>query len=63
MDNIDHGKCGAWIDLLFAIMKMTKELTADEKKHIMGSLAIAFGNLQLEELEEKNKLKEKEGVA
>ena len=40
-----------------------KELTADEKKHIIGSLAIAFGNLQLEELEEKNKLKEKEGVA
>lgn len=51
--------------MLMALMKMTKELNNDEAKYIKAMFSIAFGNLELQELEEKNKqklIRNKEGV-
>lgn len=62
---INKEKCNAWCDMLMALMKMTKELNNDEAKYIKAMFLIAFGNLELQELEEKNKqksIRNKEGV-
>lgn len=62
---INKEKCNAWCDMLMALMKMTKELNDDEAKYIKAMFSIAFGNLELQELEEKSKqksIRNKEGV-
>lgn len=51
--NVNKEKCNAWCELLIALMKMTKEINNDEAKYIKANFAIAFGNLELQELEEK----------
>ncbi len=51
---IDRKKCNAWCDMLIALMKMTKELNDNETKYIKAMFSIAFGNLELNELEENN---------
>lgn len=53
--NINKEKCNAWFELLISLMKMTKEINKDEARYIKANFAIAFGNLELQELEEKNK--------
>lgn len=53
--NINKEKCNAWCELLIALMKITKEINKDEVRYIKANFAIAFGNLELQELEEKNK--------
>ena len=40
--------------MLIALMKMTKELNDNETKYIKAMFSIAFGNLELNELEENN---------
>ena len=50
---INEEKCNAWCDMLMALMRMTKELNNDEAKYIKAMFSIAFGNLELQELEEK----------
>lgn len=51
--NINKEKCNAWCELLISLMKMTKEINKDEARYIKANFAIAFGNLELQELEEK----------
>ena len=50
---INKEKCNAWCDMLMAFMRMTKDLNNDEAKYIKAMFSIAFGNLELQELEEK----------
>jgi len=50
---INKEKCNAWCDMLMALMRMTKELNNNEAKYIKAMFSIAFGNLELQELEEK----------
>ena len=52
---INEGKCRAWVDVMFALLKMTKELSVDEKDYILANFSIALGNLKLQELEEKSR--------
>lgn len=54
---IDEKKCNAWCEMLMALMRMTKDLNDDEAKYIKANFSIAFGKLQLQELETKNKQK------
>ena len=51
--DINKGKCEAWCAMARAIMRMTKDLTDDEKKYILYNSAIAISTLKLKELEEK----------
>ena len=51
--NINKEKCNAWCELLISLMKMTKKINKDEARNIKANFAIAFGNLELQELEEK----------
>ena len=48
--DINKGKCSAWISLMFALLKMSKELNESERKYIKASFSIALGNLELEEM-------------
>lgn len=41
--NINREKCKAWTELLLAIMRMTKELNIDEKKHILNCFLVGVG--------------------
>lgn len=50
---INKEKCNAWCDMLMAFMRMTKDLNNDEAKYIKAMFSITFGNLELQELEEK----------
>ncbi len=52
---INKEKCNAWCDMLMALIKMTKELNRNDAKYIKAMFSIAFGNLELEELENSNK--------
>ena len=54
--SIDKKKCSAWSEMLIALFKMTKELNNDEARYIKANFSIAFGNLELQELEEKAKI-------
>lgn len=56
-ETIDKKKCEAWCDLLMALVKMAKDLDKDEAKYIKAIFSIKFGELQLRELETKNKQK------
>ncbi len=41
--NINREKCKAWTELLLAIMRMTKELNIEEKKHILNCFLVGVG--------------------
>lgn len=64
MENINEEKCNAWCDMLMALMRMTKDLNDSEATYIKANFSIAFGKLQLQELENqtfrKNMKKEKQ---
>ena len=49
--NIDKKKCEAWCDLMLALMKMTKDLNDTEYRYIKANFSIAFGKLELQELQ------------
>ena len=49
--NINKEKCNAWIDALLAFVKMSKELNDTEYRYIKANFSIAFGKLELQELE------------
>lgn len=60
---INKEKCMAWSDLFIALSKMTKELTNEECRYIKAMFSIAFGNLELQELENREKsIKVKKGA-
>lgn len=60
---INKEKCAAWIDLFLAISTMTKELTNEECRYIKAIFSIAFGKLELQELENKtSSMKAKKGA-
>lgn len=50
---IDKKKCNAWVEILLAIQKMSKELTDNEFEYIRANFHIAFEKLKLKELEDK----------
>ena len=52
--SIDKEKCSAWCDMLIALFKMTKDLSDNEIKYIKANVSIAFGNLELQELEKES---------
>jgi len=51
---IDKEKCSAWIDLILALIRMTSELNKYEVKYIKATLAIKYGNLQMQKLNEED---------
>ncbi len=51
MEKINKEKCDAWCEMLIALFKMTKKLNANEAKYIKANFSIAFGKLELQELE------------
>lgn len=62
--DINRGKCDAWVDLLLAIVKLSKDLNKEECKYVKGCFFTALGNLELQELDKNeilNKYKKKEG--
>ena len=46
-------KCNAWIDMLLAIIKMSKELTDEEYEYIEANFLIKLGEIKLKEMENK----------
>ena len=57
MEKINKGKCNAWCDMLMALMRMTKDLNDSEAKYIKAMFSIAFGKLELQELEVQERIK------
>lgn len=57
--NIDKGKCDAWSSLLLALLKMSRDLNDDEYRYIRANFSIAFGKLELQNLEKKQKCERK----
>ncbi len=51
--NIDKGKCDAWSSVLLALVKMSRNLNDDEYRYIKANFSIAFGKLELQNLENK----------
>lgn len=52
---VNKEKCTAWSNLCLTLLQMTKELTDEEYRYIKANFSIAFGNLELKELEDKSK--------
>ncbi len=51
--SIDKKKCEAWCDLMLALMKMTKDLNDAEYRYIKANFSMAFGKLELQELQKQ----------
>ena len=51
---IHKSKCDAWVEMLIAILNMTKDLTDEDVDYIKANLSIAYGQLKLQELEAKD---------
>ena len=52
---INKDKCNAWLKMIFAIIRMTKELSDEEYRYIKAMLSIEYGKAELQELNEKDK--------
>lgn len=62
LETINEEKCNAWCEMLIAFMKMTKDINNSEARYIKAMFAIAFGNLEMQELKEKNIIKDQEDL-
>lgn len=51
MKKINKNKCEAWVEMLLALTKISRGLTAQEFEYIRANFSIAFGQLKLKELE------------
>lgn len=51
---INKKKCNAWIEMMMAILKMTKELNEDELDYIKAHVLMMQSQIILEELEAKD---------
>lgn len=56
---INKEKCKAWCDFMLAFVRMTQDLNDMEYRYIKANFSIAYGKLELQELERNKKLKEK----
>lgn len=52
--NLNKEKCNAWMDLIFALIRMSKNLNDMEYRYIRAKLSIEYGKLELQKLEEKH---------
>lgn len=48
---INKEKCNAWIDMLLAITKMSKELTDNEYEYVEANFLIKLGEMKLKKTE------------
>ena len=53
---ISKEKCKAWIELIMALIKMTRELNDEEAKYIKARCSILIGELELQKLKEEGEL-------
>lgn len=51
--NVDKEKCIEWSKLMLQLFKMTKDLNEAECRYIKAKFSIAFGRLELQELQEQ----------
>lgn len=52
---LDKEKCREWINAMFTLIELTKDLSDDEAEYIKQLFNIEFAKLKIEELEAKNR--------